>query len=57
MDGYCAYILGDDGHISMRIDIETDSEEYAIERAKALVDGHAVELWQGDHKIAMFEPD
>ena len=29
----------------------------ARERAEALVDGHAIELWQLDRKIATFEPD
>jgi len=27
----------------------------ARERAKQLVDGHAVELWQGDRKIDRFD--
>jgi hypothetical protein len=31
-----------------------DSEVAAKERAKQLVDGHNVELWQRDRKIATF---
>jgi hypothetical protein len=32
---------------------ETDNE--AIEKAKHLVDGHDVELWQVDRKVAEFK--
>jgi hypothetical protein len=31
------------------------NDDAAKERAKQLVDGHDVELSQGDHKIAAFE--
>ena len=37
-----------------RIDLAFEKEEDAIERAKQLVDGHDVELWQLDRKIATF---
>jgi hypothetical protein len=53
---YRAYILDKDGHVTGRIDIVCEDEVAARQRAKQLVDGHAVELWEGDHKIERFEP-
>lgn len=54
MDGFYAYILDKDGRVVNRVDLALDSEEDAKERAKQLVDGHDVELWQLDRKIATF---
>lgn len=56
MTGYYAYIIGDDGHITNRVHIFCDDDEEAKRRAKRLVDGHAVELWQQARKVARFEP-
>jgi hypothetical protein len=52
---YRAYVLGTDGHIQERIDLVCADDDAAKERAKALVDGHDVELWQLDRKIADFK--
>ena len=50
---YRAFILGPDGHVQARIDlIHADDENAAKEQAQRLVDGHDVELWQLDGKIA-----
>ncbi|CAN7300949.1 hypothetical protein LJR220_001547 [Bradyrhizobium sp. LjRoot220] len=57
MGEYQAYVTGDDGQIERRIDLACADDDAAKERAEALVDGHAIELWQGDRKIATFEPD
>jgi hypothetical protein len=54
MDGFYAYIVDPNGHVVSRVDLELESEEAAKERAKQLVDGHDVELWQRDRKIATF---
>lgn len=54
--GYYAYIMGRDGHIQDRVDIACSDEEEAKRRAKQLVDGHAVELWQEARRIDRFEP-
>ena len=54
MQEYRAYILGPDGHVQRQIDLVAD--EKAKERAKHLVDGNAVELWQERRKIATFTP-
>lgn len=50
MPEYRAYIVGDDGHFYEAIPLECADE--AEEKAKQLVDGHDVELWQRDRKIA-----
>jgi hypothetical protein len=54
MQEYRAYIMGPDGRVQNRIDIRCDGEAEAIRLAKLLVDGHDVELWQLDRKIATF---
>jgi hypothetical protein len=57
MDGYYAYIIDADGHVINRVDLVFENEKDAIERAKGLVAGHDVELWQRDRKIAIFRHD
>ena len=54
MQEYRAYSIGPDGHIFQRTDLVCADDEAAKESAKRLVDGHDVELWQLDRKIAMF---
>jgi hypothetical protein len=56
MHGYRVYIIGPDGHIQNRIDLFCENDDDAKERAKQLVDGHAVELWDEARKIALFKP-
>jgi len=51
-----AFVIGPDGHVIDRIDLVCDSEDDARERAAQLVDGHAIELWEGARRIARFEP-
>lgn len=51
---YRAYIMGADGHILNRIDLLCADDDEAKERAKQLVDGHDVELWQMGRKISVF---
>jgi adenylosuccinate lyase len=41
--------------ITNRVTILAANDEEAKERAKQLVDGHAVELWQAGRKIATFD--
>jgi hypothetical protein len=56
MHTYRAYLIKSDGHVIYRVDLVCDNDEAAKERAKLLVDGHAVELWDGPRKIAEFKP-
>lgn len=51
---YSAYFLDEDGHIQMRVDLVCADIGAAEETAKQLVDGHDVELWDGDRKVATF---
>jgi predicted dinucleotide-binding enzyme len=55
MQDYRAYVLGPDGHIQERIDLVCAGDDAAKELAKALVDGHGVELWHLDRKITDFK--
>jgi hypothetical protein len=55
MQEYRAYLIGPDGHIQQRIELFCVDDDTAKQRAKALVDGHDVELWQLDRKIADFK--
>ncbi|WP_426527415.1 hypothetical protein [Bradyrhizobium sp. McL0615] len=57
MGGYYAYIIGDDGHITGRVQVICDDDTEAKRLAKQLVDGHAVELWQEARMLERFEPE
>ena len=54
MAEYRVYIIGVDGHFFNAVPLECSDDADAKERAKQLVDGHDVELWQRDRKIARF---
>jgi hypothetical protein len=54
MQEYHAFVLGPDGHIAYRHDLRCSDDEAAKERAKQLVNGHGVELWQLDRMVATF---
>jgi hypothetical protein len=47
--------MGHDGHILRPVELHCADDDAAKERAKQLVDGHDVELWQLDRKIAEFK--
>ena len=57
MNEYRVYLKGSDGHIKRRVDLICEHEEAAKEQARQLVEGHDVELWQLDRKIATFTSD
>ncbi len=54
---YRAYIIGPDGHVLRRVDLFCADDDAAKERARALVDGHDIELWQLDRRITEFKHD
>ena len=56
MREFRAYIIDGDGHITFRIDLVVQDEAEAREQAKLLVDGQAVELWEGATRLDRFEP-
>ncbi|MCD9112789.1 MULTISPECIES: hypothetical protein [Bradyrhizobium] len=47
MREFRAYLIDGEGHITFRIDLDVHDPEEARERAKLIVDEHAVELWEG----------
>lgn len=57
MTEYHAYVIGPEGQTLNRIELLCDEENQAKERARQLVDGHAIELfkvltstfWIGDY--------
>ena len=53
VDGFYAYIVDENGHVKNRVDLAFEKVEDAAERAKLLVDGHDVELWQRYRRIAI----
>jgi hypothetical protein len=48
-------LIGLDGRFLKAVDIVTESDDTASERARRLVDGHDVELWQQERRIALFK--
>ena len=56
MREFRAYIIDGAGHITLRVDIVVEDEAEAREKAKLLVDGRAVELWEGATRLDRFEP-
>jgi hypothetical protein len=54
MAEYRAYILTPDDHIAQAVDLVCEDDESAKERAKQLVNGHDVELWQLGRKVETF---
>jgi hypothetical protein len=51
---YRAYLIGSDGHFYNSVVLDEPDDAAAIAAAKQLIDGHDVELWQRDRKIAEF---
>lgn len=54
MSEYRAYLIGADGRISDRIDLDCVDDEAAKEAARRLVDGLDVELWNGTRRVETF---
>ena len=55
MQDYRAYVVGRHGRVITRIELRCENDDQAKGQAKLLVDGYAVELWQGTRKIATSE--
>jgi hypothetical protein len=54
MSEYRVYVIGDDGKFVRAIQLDCQNDGAAIETAKQLIDGHDIELWQRDRRIARF---
>jgi hypothetical protein len=55
MPQYGVYIIGSDGEFQNSVPLECADDEVALKKAKQLVRGHHVELWQYTRKIATFD--
>jgi hypothetical protein len=55
MPGYRVYIIGLDGQFIKSIDLDCFDVDAALASAKQFVDGHDVELWQRDRRIARLD--
>jgi hypothetical protein len=55
MPEYLAYMVGSDGHFHSSVPLECANDTEAMKQAEQLADGHDVELWQRDRKIARFD--
>jgi hypothetical protein len=52
MAEYRAYLIGSDDHFCDAVPLVCTDDTEAIEKAKQLVNGHDVELWQCDRMVA-----
>jgi hypothetical protein len=50
---YRAYIVGHDGHFKTFEVVKADDDKSAVEAARKYVDGHDVEVWDLDRKVAV----
>jgi hypothetical protein len=59
MSEYRVYVVGVDGHFIRAIHLDCPDDKAAIESAMQFIDGHDIELWQGERHIAKFghEPE
>ena len=57
MTQYQAYIIDSDDEFKNSVTLECADDEVALRRAKQLVGGHHVELWQYTRKIATFDQE
>jgi hypothetical protein len=55
MPDYRIYIVGSDGHFDSAVPLECADDLEAMEKARQLVDGRDVELWQRARKVATFQ--
>ena len=58
MADYRAYIVGSNGHFQDFKVVDASTDEDAVESARKLVDGHDIEVWHLDRKLAVLKsPD
>jgi len=57
MQQYRVYIIGADGEFQNSVPLECADDEVFLKKAKQLVRGHHVELWQYTRKIATFDQE
>jgi hypothetical protein len=55
MQEYRAYLLGFDGHIRERMELESETDEEAVAKARQHFNGGAIEVWQGVRIVAKLD--
>ncbi|WP_419953366.1 hypothetical protein [Methylobacterium sp.] len=53
---YRAILLAKSGAVIGMVRLSVQDDDQALERARSMVDGHAVELWDGMRFIELFPP-
>jgi hypothetical protein len=56
MGEYRAFTVDIDGHFIGFEPLKCANDAEAIEKAKRLVDGHAIELWSGERLVTRISP-
>ena len=58
MIGYRVFTFDEDTHVvGVPTIVEAENDQAAIEAAKQLLDGHALEVWQLNRRVARLEPN
>jgi hypothetical protein len=58
MQTYRAFILDEKGHVQQAVVLEGNEDSEAIEQGKKLLDGHDIEVWQGERVVVkLFHKD
>ncbi|MGY0573721.1 hypothetical protein ACTGJ9_023740 [Bradyrhizobium sp. RDM12] len=52
---YRAYIMGEDGRIRGVHELDCASDEEAKAKATQMLDGHDLEVWQRDRRVAVLK--
>lgn len=55
MVDYRVYIIGSDGHLYRSVLLDCIDDAEAVEQAKKQLDGHDIELWHIDRKVAILD--
>jgi len=56
MQDYRAFVIGPDGHVTERYDFHAVDDAAAERHARQYVDGHDIEVWHLDRRIAILVP-
>jgi hypothetical protein len=52
---YRLYVIGIDGQFIRSIHLDCPNDGAAIESAKQFLDGHDIEPWHGERRVAKFD--
>jgi hypothetical protein len=53
MPDFRVYFIGEDGHIVGVEQLANVAEADALEKARQLLDGHDIEVWEGERQVAV----